>query len=120
MPKIRLSLKPVQESRWETHEPSGVEFNIAALPGETDDELTRKHSDIYGNVQPIAFAQAVAPLIIKGWRGVGEDGVEVPVNEQTLKNFVAAHGVTVMPWVIRRARSLDHYREQEIEAAKNA
>lgn len=120
MPKLKLSLKPLQASRWEKHEPTGVEFNIAALSGELDDELTRKNSDLYGNVQSMAFAHDVAPHIIKGWRGVGSDGVELPVNEQTLKDFVNAHGVTVMPWVIRRSRSLDHYREQEIEAAKNA
>jgi len=117
--KMMLSLKPLQDTRWEKHEPTGVEFQIAPLPATLDDELSRKHSDIYGNVQSMAFAHEVEPHIIKGWRGVGENGVEIPVNHENLKRFVETHGITIMPWVLRRSRSLDFYREQETAAAKN-
>lgn len=120
MAKIKLSLKPLQEARWEKHEPTGTEFLVAPLPGVLDQEITRDTSDIYGNVDPIAFGHQAAPHVVKGWRGIGMDGAEVPLNEANLKLFVDSHGVTIMPWILRRARSLDHYRVQEIDAAKNA
>lgn len=118
MPKIKLSLKPLVEARWETHEASGAEFLIAPLSGELDQEITDKSSNMMGGVNHLLFAQLAAPHIIRNWRGVTDGDNPAVVNEESLKLFVNNHAMTIMPWIIRRARSLDHYRREEVEEAK--
>ena len=118
MPKIKLSIRPLQESLERIHPGSGAVFNIAPLKGERDQELTRECSDLYGNVQPVLFARAVAKECCKGWKYVGDAAVEAPCNEQNIDEFARNHASTIMPWFIREARSIEHYREQEIGEAK--
>lgn len=118
MAKIKLFLKPLAAAREETHPGSGAAFLIAALSGERDHELTRECADLYGNVDNLRFAHAVGKECIRGWKGVGDPSGELPCNEENIKAFVNAHAVGIMPWVIRHARSLEHYREAEVEAAK--
>lgn len=120
MSAIKLSLKPLHEAIWKTHEPSGAEFLIAPLPGVRDQEITDKATNFAGQIDMHTFGQAVAPEIIKDWRGVGDASGALPCNPENLKTFVASHCLTIMPWAIRHARSLEHYRMQEIDAAKNA
>lgn len=119
MPKFKLSLKPVQEAVWVTHEPSGARFRVAPLLADEDDRLTREHSDLMGNVNALSFAKEAAPLVIRGWEGVGGPEGEMPCNAENIKLFIASHGLTIFPWILRKSRGLDHYREQEIEASKN-
>jgi hypothetical protein len=119
MRKILLSLKPLAETRWEKHEPTGVEFQIAPLPAALDQEMVSKCSDNYGTLNHVAFCHAVAPHIIKGWRGVSDGEVEAVCNDASLKQFVEMHSNRLMPWILARARSLDHFRSEEIEGAKN-
>lgn len=117
--KIKLSLKPLAEARWETHETTGAEFLIAPLIGELDQELVDKASNMMGQVNSLLFAGLAAPQIVKDWRHVSDEkGEPAACNEQNLKTFVAHHGLTIMPWIIRRSRSLDHYRHEEGEEAK--
>jgi hypothetical protein len=120
MSKVKLSLKPLSTALWEKHEPSGAEFLIAPLPGEVDQDLTHQAMDFAGQIDMHAFGQLVAPEIIQDWRGVGDRDGAQPCNPENIKIFVRHHCLTVLPWIIRRARSLDYYREQEVTAAKNA
>ncbi len=117
MAKIKLSIKPLQAALERTHS-SGAVFNIAPLPGERDQELTRECSDIYGNVQPVLFARAVAKECLKGWKHIGDETGELVCSEQNIDEFARNHATTIMPWIIREARSVEHYREQELVAAK--
>lgn len=121
MRKIKLALKPLQEALWRVHEPSGAEFLIAPLPAELDQDMTNQATDLMGNVNGLAFARLAAPNVIKGWRHVADGGGgegDAVCNEASLALFVATHGRTIMPWVIRESRSLDHYRSAEVEDAK--
>jgi len=118
MAKFKLSIKPLKEALERTHPNSGAKFTIAPLAGERDQELTRECSDMYGNVNAVLFARLVAKECIKGWSGVGEGDVETVCNETTVDEFARNHCSTIMPWIIREARSIEHYREQELDAAK--
>ncbi len=118
MAKIRLSLKPLADARWEKEPQTGAEFQIAPLSGTRDREITQDCQDNYGVVDPLLFADKVAQECLKSWRGVGDGEHELPCNPENIKQFIHWHGTTLGPWLIRKARSLDHYREQEVEAAK--
>jgi len=119
MEKIKLSLKPLKPARWETHEPTGVKFLIAPLIGEEDQDLTDQSSNMMGVVNPMQFARLAAPKVLRDWQHVSDaNGTAVACNPENIKEFVTHHGVTIMPWVIRRARSIDHYRTAEVEEAK--
>jgi hypothetical protein len=118
--KILLSLKPLADARWVKHDPTGAEFEVMPLPGVLDQEISEKTTNFAGQMDMHAYAQLIAPKIIRNWRGVGIGGDTVACNPENLKIFVEHHCLTIMPWVIRQARSIDHYRSQEVEAAKNA
>lgn len=122
MKKIRLSLKPIAEARWETEPTTGAKFLIAPLPGDEDHDIQQDSSDVMQNVDPVLFAEKVALAKIKGWEGVGDPSsdTELPANADNIKAFARTHALGIMVWIIRRARSLDHYRQQEIAQAKNA
>lgn len=121
MPKIKLSLKPVAEALEREHAPSGATFLIAPLSGERDNELTREHTDLYGNLNAYAFGLAVCQECIKGWKGVGDAGAgtEAACNPENIAEFYRNHATTIGPWILRQTRTIEHYRVQEIAAAKN-
>lgn len=118
MAQIKISLEPLQDALWQTHEPTGAAFLIAPLDGEADQDITRECTDISGNVDSVLFAVKVAKRCGRGWKGVGGKQGELPCNEDNLEKFARKHAFTIMPWFIRRSRSLDHYRVQEVEEAK--
>lgn len=118
MAKVKLSLKPLAEAAWETHEASGAMFLIAPLLPEDDQAFTRECKRPDGEVDPIAFAHRVAQKCMRDWKHVGEKGIELPRNDETVKTLVDHHAFTIMPWLIWRARGLGHYVIGEIEAAK--
>lgn len=120
MQNIKLSLRPLHDAIWKTHDPTGAEFEIMPLVGALDQELTEKATNFAGQLDMHAYGQLVAPEIIRNWRGIGDASGPLPCNPENLKVFVKHHCLTIMPWVIRQARSMEHYREQEITAAKNA
>ncbi len=113
MSKIKLSIKPVKEFIESAEPQTGVKFRIAALSGERDHEIQRECSDLMGNINTQLHAEKVCAECIKGW-----DAVE-PCNAENIKTFVKWHGQGVAQWVVRRARSIEHYVTEEIEAAKN-
>lgn len=119
--KIKLSLKPLQVARWETHEPTGVRFLVAPLIGERDAELQRECTTMMGNLDVSSFNAKVCPEVLKGWEGIGdaETGTETPCSPEAVKEFIKTHLEMIVPWIVRKARSLDHYRKEEVEAAKN-
>lgn len=118
MAKIKLSIKPLQEALERTHPGSGAVFTIAPLKGERDRELTVECSDLYGIINPVLFARAVAKECCKGWKHIGDASGEQPCNEANIDEFARNHATNIMPWFIREARSVEHYREQELDAAK--
>ncbi len=123
MAKILLGLAPIVEARWETYpgvSGSGIRFLIAPLTGEEDHDLQRECSDLMGVLDHKLFAQKFALAKLKSWEGIGDakSGQETACNEVSIKAFVAMHLQSILPWMIRRARSLDHYMQQEVEAAK--
>lgn len=113
MAKIKLSLTPVKEYREESEPQTGAKFKIAALSGERDSEILRECSDLMGNVNTQLHAEKVCLECIKGW------DVEPPCNAENIKTFVKWHGQGLALWVVRRARSIEHYVIEELEAAKN-
>jgi hypothetical protein len=117
---VKLSLKPLRDAVWKTHDLTGAEFEIVPLPGNIDQEITDRCTNFAGGVDMRAYGQEVAPKIIRNWRGVGDVDGELSCNPENLKTFVDNHCLSLMPWLIRQARSLDHYRQEEIEKAKNA
>lgn len=118
MKKMTLSLTPIKEGRWELHEPTGIRLKIAALSAVVDSQLSREAEDSAGRVDGMKFAQLVAPKVILDWENVRSGDTPAPCTPENIERFVAAHGQRLMPWVIARARSVDHYREEETEAAK--
>lgn len=119
MSKIYLSLTPIKDAVWKTHTDSGAEFEIVPLPGDVDEQLMQQCSNFANQVDMNAFSQLVAPKIVRNWRGVGDKGVSAPCNPDTLKAFAKAHLRTIFPWLLLQARSIEHWRGEEIEAAKN-
>lgn len=117
--KVKLSIKPLQEAIECVHLASGAAFRIAPLSGERDQELTRQHTDYAGTLDVYRFSLDVCKECLKGWKGVGDATGELACNEQNVSLFVQAHAVTIVPWILRQARSLEHYRQAEVEAAKN-
>lgn len=118
MDQVKLSLTPRQESRWETHAPSGGEFLIAPLLPADERAFTRESTARDGEVDPIAFAHKVAQKCIKDWRYLGNDAGALPCNAENVKTFVDHHALSIMPWLIWRARDISHYVAGEVEAAK--
>lgn len=116
---LKLSLRPLQPSTWKTHEPTGAEFLIAALPSVLDDQLADEVIAEKGKLDGLAFAHKVAPHVIKGWRHIGDAGAEAAATKENIEVFVDHHGNSIMPWIIRQARSLEHYMQKETTAAKN-
>ncbi len=119
-PKIRLSLEPLELSRWEMHEATGAQFLIAPLDAARDQDLTRQCHREDGTLDSVAFARLVAVDCVKDWKGVGDKGVAVPFNQDNLTRFMKYHAITIGPWIIRRSRSMDHFLIEEKTAAKNA
>lgn len=119
MNPIKLSLRPLQDARWVTHTPTGAEFLVAPLLSQDDQELSRASANMAGDVDMMVFAQKVAERVLRDWRGMGDAGTAAPCNPENVRLFVQHHGLTIMPWLIREARSIEHYRLQEVEAAKN-
>lgn len=120
MAHAKLSLRPTRESIWKTHEASGAEFEIVPLSGYEDQQITDRCTSMSGSLDMHAYGQQVAPKIIRNWRGVGDATGDLPCNPDNLKVFVEHHCLSIMPWLIRQSRSLEHYRQEEIERAKNA
>lgn len=116
---IKLSLRPLRDAVWKTHEATGASFEIMPLPGHVDQQITEHCTNYAGAVDIHAFGQEVAPKIIRNWRDVGDASGALPCNPENLKLFVEHHCLTIMPWAIRQARSLDHYQQEEIDRAKN-
>ncbi len=119
MAKIRLTLSPTKEAVWRTHPDSGAEFEVMPLSGADDEEMLSKCRNVFGQVDIHTFGQMAAPKVIRNWRGVGAGNVEEACTPESIKKFVTAHCRSILPWILQEARSLDHYREEEIEAAKN-
>lgn len=115
---VKVSIKPLSDARWETHEPTGAKYLIAPLMPEQDQQFTRECKRPDGDVDALAFAHKVAQHCIKDWRHVGEGSVAVPCNEANRGTFATHHAFSTMPWVIWKARSISHYVATEIEAAK--
>jgi hypothetical protein len=119
-PSVKVSLKPLHAALWKTHDPSGARFEIMPLQGQLDQEITDRCTNFAGAVNMHAFGQELAPHIIRNWEGMGDASGCLPCNPENLKLFVESHCLSIMPWVIRTARSLEFYRQEEIEQAKNA
>ncbi len=118
MKKMTLSLTPLKDGRWEIHEPTGIRIKVAALTAEVDSALSREAEDARGNVDGLKFARLVAPKVILDWQNVRDGAIDAACTPENIDRFVTAHGNRLMPWLIGRARSVDHYREEETEAAK--
>lgn len=119
MAKIKLSIDPVADAVWRTHPDTGAEFEIIPLSGDDDEEMLGRCRNMVGQVDIHTFSQMAAPKVLRNWRGIGSKKVEEPCNPETIKRFVSRHCRSIMPWILSEARSLDHYREQEIDEAKN-
>ncbi len=120
MNDIRLSLTPLQDRRWVVHQPTGTEYLISAMPADEDQELGNRASNFSGAIDHQVFARSVAERHLHDWRYVGGPDGALPCNPENVRLFVKHHGLVIMPFIIRECRSLDNYRQKEIEAAKNA
>lgn len=118
MAKIKLSLDPIHEAVWRTHPDTGAEFEIVPLSGDDDEELLGRCRNVLGQVDIHTFGQLVVPKVLRNWRGVGGGTTEHPCNAETIKKFVSRHCRSIVPWILAEARSIDHYRQQEIDEAK--
>lgn len=116
---VKLSLEPLAPAREETHPDTGAVFSIAALSGERDHEITRECTDMYNVTDVKLLSHAIVGECLKGWKYVGNaKGEEMPCTPENVKRFVDVHLVGIVPWLVRRARSIEHYRIAEVDAAK--
>lgn len=121
MAKILLSLTPIAPARWETSPASGVKYLVAALSGERAAELRRDCSDMLGNLNEQYFTEKVCAECLKDWQGIGDakTKTETACSPEAVKLFAKQHGEGEARFVVRRAQSIAHYVDEEVEAAKN-
>lgn len=118
MKKPMLSLEPLEEARWETHPDTGARFKIAALTSEKDQELTRKATGDDGKFNLLTFYGLAVDECAKDWEHISLKQTPVPCNAENRAIFMKHHGLTIAPWIIGKARSLEHYLTVEVEDAK--
>ena len=116
--KVILSLEPLADAAWKTHA-SGVQILVAPLPSERDGELEAESTKKKGNVDQQQLVRKVLPEVVKDWRGVGDkDGQPAACNAKAIEQLARTHGRTIGAWIVREARSLEHYLVAEVGEAK--
>lgn len=115
-----LLIKPIEEQTWVKHEESESEYLIRPMNSAEYDALRRKSMKADGTLDFVAYARNFAAANIIDWKGVGDPSGPLPCNAENRAQFATAHCILIVPWLIARAQSLDNFRREEIDAAKNA
>lgn len=118
---VKLLLNPAAEARECTHEETGITFLIRPIsPGQYDD-IRRKSLNQEKTLNIAKWGENFAAAAIAGWGDeVGDANGPLECTEANARLFGKQQAVNIMPWIIERATSLDHFRTQEEAAAKNA
>jgi len=116
--QVRLSIEPLAPAKWFDHPLTGAGFQVAHLEPARDEDLQRECMRTDGTLDQTAFAQRVAAECLKGWTGIGDKTSLLPCNAENIARFMKHHALTIGQWIILRARSLQHFREEALDAAK--
>lgn len=118
--KILLSIEAVTPTRWVTDAATGAQFEVAPLPSDEDEAATQKHTDMLGRLNVIAFGMDV--LVergkLKAWRHVGAKASPAACSPENVKLLLTNQGRRLVPFLVGECRSIEHYRVEEVEAAK--
>jgi|GEM_PF-3076572 len=117
---VKLLINPKASAVWEKHEETGAEFLIKPITPEHYADLRRKCQRQDGTLDGAKWGEEFAAGYISDWKGVGTKDGTVPASDDNLRAFGRAQAINIMPWVIERSTSLDFYRAEEEQAAKNA
>jgi hypothetical protein len=107
------------QQAWKKHEETKASFLILPVTPTRFKELRKEAKDSAGEVDFIRFCGLIAPEAIADWKDVGAADADLPCDKGNLKAFATNHATTIMPWVINEATSLDRFRLEEKDAAKN-
>lgn len=116
-----LLINPKAQSVWVKHEASGAHFLIRPMDSAAQNALEARALKKDGSsLDWERYVQLFAAEHLEDWAGVGDAGAPLPCTPEHRARLARAHQNTVMAWLIREARSLDHFRAEELDAAKNA
>jgi hypothetical protein len=118
---IKLLLNPAAEARACTHPGTGVRFMIRPITPERYAELRRAAMKGDGEIDVKKWNGSMAVEVIADWgQDVGDKNGPLPCTDENKRIFGCNQAANIMPWVTDQACSLDHYRLEEEQAAKNA
>lgn len=118
MPKINISLTPRADAAWFTHEETGARFKVSPMDAETDQRFNRESTSDDGRFDLLAFYGRVVQNHLKDWEGFNDQGNPAPCNEENRRLMMKFNATRFGPFICASARSLDHFREVEVDAAK--
>ncbi len=114
-----LLLKPKHQTREVVHADSGAKFFIRPLQAARREAVRAKHKR-GDEVRLVPFMEELAKSVIADWENVGDENGAVPCTEESRAEFGRSHALTIMPWLLGEAESLDQFLSDERATAKNA
>jgi hypothetical protein len=118
---IKLLINPAAEARACIHPETGVEFMIRPISPEKYAAVRKASLDRHGDLDMPKFGENMADAAIANWDDqIGDTNGPMECNEKNKRLFGRNHALNIMPWITDQATSLDQYRLDEEQAAKNA
>ena len=118
---VNLLLNPAAEAQACVHPDTGITFMIHSVSPAKYAELRAKSLGKGGTLDVPKWSENFAVAAIDGWGDeVCDTNGPVECNEANLRTFGRNQAINIMPWVIEQATSLEHFRIEEEDAAKNA
>lgn len=116
-----LLLNPKAESAWETHEETGAQFLLKPMDSEQENALEQRCVKKDGvSLDLTEYRKLFLLEFVPDWKSVGDPKTgALPCTNENKALLARKHGNTIVAWLIRRARSLDHFKAEELAAAKN-
>lgn len=116
---VKLLLNPKADASRIEHPETGVAFTIRPVSPDKYAEI-RRASMKEGALDLAKWGANFAVAALDGWEGVGDSSGELPCTDENKRTFGRNQAINIMPWVIEQATSLDRFRVEEEDAAKNA
>lgn len=117
---VKLLLNPAADAKECTEPQTKIKFMIRPIQPEQHENIRRDSLNEDGTLSVKKWGANYAAAAISGWgKEVGDANGPVECTEANLRTFGASHAINIMPWVIDRATSLDHFRVKEETDAKN-
>ncbi len=118
---VKLLLNPAAEAQACVHPDTGITFMVRPVPPEKYDEIRRASLNKDKALDVAKWGANFAVAAISDWGDeVGDKNGPLPCDEANLRTFGRNQAVNIMPWIVEQATSLDQFRAEEEDAAKNA